>query len=146
MKRRWLTVIAEPHKKVLKADIEFVLSSSSAPRNNLNTSGPSPTKITRGAKTIALNKFVYHDKSKALLLTTSRLRLITTECEAVIAELVTPKNIPVGETGVPSRKTPMKKPRVTMAQENKMRRDGRVWRTMKDVPTVNGRTRPLATW
>jgi hypothetical protein len=68
---------------------------------------------------------VYQLNNNVLPLTTSKLFLITTECSAVIAELATPKLTPTREMGVPSRKTPTKKPSVTTVQETRMRREGR---------------------
>lgn len=72
--------------------------------------------------------------------------MITTEWMAVIIELMTPKVTPIAETSVPSRKTPMKKPVVTKKHAKRTRRDGREWSTKREVQTVKGRTRPLATW
>jgi hypothetical protein len=72
--------------------------------------------------------------------------LITTECVAVIAEEATPNIMPMAETEAPSRKTPTKKPRVTSAQERRMRREGRECRKIREVQTVKGRTSPRATW
>ena len=58
-------------------------------------------------------------------MTTSKLRLITTEWMAVIIELRTPKVTPMAETSVPSKKTPTKKPMVTNKQAKRIRGDGR---------------------
>jgi hypothetical protein len=99
-----------------------------------------------GAKSAALRRFVYHDRESALPPTTFKLCLMTTEWVAVSAELATPKPTPIQERGVPSRKTPTKKPQVTRPQQRRMRREGREWRKMKEVQTVKGRTRPRATW
>lgn len=115
-------------------------------KRSLTISGPSPARRRIGNRTAALSEFMYQDKASALPLTALRLCLMTTECTAVMAELATPKKIPSVETGVPSRKTPMKKPNVTMAQAPKTLREGRAWRTTKETATVNGRTRPRATW
>ena len=143
---RGLTVIKDPQRNVLNGLIAPGLGrSSSTPNSNLTTSGPSPTRIRSGSSTTALNKLVYHDSASALPLTTLRLCLITTEWLAVIAELATPKNTPTREMGVPSRKTPMKNPRVTTPHAKRMRMDGRECRTMKEVKTVMGRTSPRAT-
>jgi hypothetical protein len=72
--------------------------------------------------------------------------LITTEWRAVIAELATPKKIPVVEICVPFRKTPMKNPIVTTEQAMRIKNDGRVWRKMHEVATVKGNKSPRATW
>ena len=144
---RGLTVIRDPQRSVVNGLIAPGLSRSSlTPNSNLTTSGPSPTRIRSGSSTIALSKLVYHDSASALPLTMSRLRLITTEWLAVIAELATPKNTPTREMGVPSRRTPMKNPSVTTPHAMRMRRDGRECRAMKEVKTVKGRTSPRATW
>ena len=87
--------------------------------------GISPATTTTGTRAMALYRLVYHDKWRALPLTTSRLRLITTEWMAVIIELRTPKVTPMGETSVPSKKTPTKKPMVTNKQAKRIRRDER---------------------
>jgi hypothetical protein len=92
-----------------------------------------------------LRRLVYQLNSRALPPTTARLFLMTTECKAVIRELVTPKKIPWGEMGVPSRKTPIKKPNVTRAQERRTRNEGRDERKTKEVITVKGSTSPRAT-
>lgn len=94
----------------------------------------------------ALKRFVYHERLRALPFTTSKAFLITTECTAVIMELATPKEMPTIETDVPSRKTPMKKPKVTSEQARRTISEGREWRKTKEVITVNGRTMPRATW
>lgn len=149
--RRWgrgegLTVIAEPHTKVANGVIApGGVTSSSAPKKSFTTLPPSPARMTSGARTIALRRLVYHESNSALPLTTFRLCLMTTEWRAVIMELVTPKPIPTRDTGVPSRKTPTKKPSVTTAHAIRIRRDGRECRMKKDVQTVKGRTIPRAT-
>ena len=99
-----------------------------------------------GARAIALSRFVYQESRSALPFTTFRLCLMTTECMAVIMDEVTPKKMPLGDTGVPSRNTPMKKPSVTIPHEASTLSDGREWRTTQEVTTVKGRTRPRATW
>jgi hypothetical protein len=142
-----LTVIAEPHRNVLNGlSPPPTVKTSLAPKNNSTTCGPSPASNTSGANTTVLSRFVYHESNRVLPPTTLRLCLITTECIAVIAELATPNPTPTRDNGVPSRKTPMKKPSVTMEQEMRMRREGRACNTMKEVQTVKGRTRPRATW
>lgn len=78
-----------------------------------------------GNKTAALSTFIYHESANALPPTTFKLFLITTECTAVIAELATPNETPIRETGVPSRNTPIKNPRVTMPHAKKILRVGR---------------------
>lgn len=122
------------------------VNSSSTLNMSLSTAGPSPAKRTRGASTIALKILVYHESARALPPTTSKLCFITTECKAVIAELLTPKKMPTVEIGVPSRNTPIKNPMVTTLHDKRIRKDGREWRNIKDVQTVNGRRRPRATW
>lgn len=64
----------------------------------------------------------------------------------MIAELIIPNEMPTMEMGIASKKTPMKNPKVTIEQEERMRREGRACRRRYDVPTVRGRTRPRATW
>ncbi len=56
--------------------------------------------------------------------------------------------IPRVESGVPSRKMPVKKPVVTRAQERRIGEDGirSVERERVERKTVSGRTKPLATW
>jgi len=142
-----LTVIIDPQRKVLRGDISPGLTRSSpTPKSILTTSLPSPAKIRRGNRTMALSKLVYQDKARALPPTTVKLCLITTEWMAVIAELATPKPTPTKESSVPSRKTPTKNPSVTSAQQRRIRSEGREWRTMNEVQTVNGSTMPRATW
>lgn len=80
--------------------------------------------MKRGIRITALKRLVYQLKCNALPLTTSRAFLMTTECNDVMAEEVTPKNTPRRDTGMASRKTPQKKPRVTQAQATRMRREG----------------------
>lgn len=104
------------------------LINSSTPKSNFAMAGPSPIMIIIGASSIALAAFVYQERSNALPLTTFRLCLITTECNAVNAELVTPKRTPTEEMFVPSRNTPTKNPIVTTEHESRMRREGRVFR------------------
>jgi hypothetical protein len=71
------TVIAEPQRKVLKGDIPVVEGPGSERR--VTIAGTSPLTMTTGIKAMALYRFVYHDKWRALPFTTSKLRLITTE-------------------------------------------------------------------
>lgn len=87
--------------------------------------GTSPVKMMMGTSTNELKKFEYQLKAIALPWTTSRPCLIVTECDAVIAELMTPKEIPRVEMDVPSRNTPTKKPAVTMLHARRERREGR---------------------
>lgn len=63
-----------------------------------------------------------------------------------MAELETPKKMPLMEIGVPSRKTPTKKPIVTTEHARRIKRDGRVLRNMYEVVTVKGNRSPRATW
>lgn len=141
-----LTVIKEPHTKVLSGLIPAPTSGTfSIPKKSSITPGPSPAKTQMGRRTTALRRLVYQESKSALPSTTFRLCLITTECMAVMAELATPKLIPTSDRGVPSRKTPTKKPRVTMEHETRMRSDGRDCRIKKEVQTVKGRTSPRAT-
>lgn len=136
----------EPQMKVCNGlMLSGSTSSSVTPKRSLRTSGPSPARMRIGANTAALSRLVYHERARALPFTTFRLCLMTTEWIAVMAELATPKLTPTRESGVPSRKTPMKNPKVTRAQQRRMRREGRDWRTKKDTQTVNGSTRPRAT-
>jgi len=99
-----------------------------------------------GARTTALRRLVYQDSRRALPLTTFRLCFITTEWRAVITELATPNEMPVIETTVPSRNTPMKKPTVTTEQARIMNNEGLVWRKTYEVVTVKGSKSPRATW
>lgn len=137
----------EPQIKVCKGVMVFGSTSNSVtPKRSLRTSGPSPAKTRTGASTAALSRLVYHERARALPFTTFRLCLMTTEWIAVMAELATPKLTPTMESVVPSRKTPMKNPKVTVAQQKRMRREGRDESIKKDTHTVKGRTRPRATW
>jgi len=63
-----------------------------------------------------------------------------------MTELATPNDIPVIETRVPSRNTPMKKPTVTTEQARIINNDGLVWRKIYEVATVRGSRSPRATW
>lgn len=134
--------MAEPHMKVSKV-LNPVPGGAESKKSDI-IAGDSPANTISGRRIMALYRLVYQDKCKALPLTTSKLRLITTEWQAVIIELKTPKVIPIVETSVPSRKTPMKNPQVTKKQARRILRDGRELSITKDVPTVNGRTMPLA--
>ena len=78
--------------------------------------------------------------------TTPSERFMTTACRAVISDDSRPKKMPSGETAVPSRKMPTKKPAVTTAQAYKMWRDGRAAKRRYEVKTVSGSTRPRTTW
>lgn len=117
-------MISEPQTKVLNG---LILPTSAIGALNISfkTSGPSPAKMRIGASKMALREFMYQDKARALPLTTLRLCLMTTECMAVMAELATPNKTPATETGVPSKKTPIKKPKVTMRHAKRILRDGR---------------------
>jgi hypothetical protein len=95
---------------------------------------------------MALRRLAYHERRIALPSTTARLCLLITDAKAVIEELETPNATPTRERGVPSRRTPQKKPAVTAAQETRMREDGLECRTAKETPTVKGRTSPRATY
>jgi hypothetical protein len=135
----------EPTTKVRRGDMALGgVTSSSKSKSSFITLFPSPMMII-GARTNMLRRLVYHERRIVLPLTTLRLCLMTTECVAVIVELATPNTTPLREIVVPSRKTPQKKPTVTMTQEKRMRKDGRVCRTTPETPTVNGRTSPRAT-
>ena len=116
------------------------------PNSNSTTPGPSPRRMRRGNRITALQRFVYHERCKALPLTTSRLFLMTTEWTAVTIELATPKKIPRSETGVPSRKTPIKNPNVTTEHARRTMEEGRECKNTYEVPTVKGNTIPRATW
>lgn len=119
-------MIIEPQTKVVKGLIPLSgRTSSSRPNKSLSIAGGSPTNMMTGIKTMALKRLLYHESARALPFTMLRLCLITTEWIAAMAELATPKKIPVEEMGVPSRKTPMKKPIVTSEQARRMRREGR---------------------
>ena len=141
-------MMIEPQTKVCKGlMVPGSASNSVTPKRSLRTSGPSPIKMRRGPSTAALSRLEYHESARALPFTTFRLCLMTTEWIAVMAELATPKLTPTTESGVPSRKTPMKNPKVTIAQQRRMRREGGDDESIKkDTQTVKGRTRPRATW
>jgi len=117
--RNFLSVLIDPGS----------LTNSSTPKNNFKTSGPSPARMTTGTIKIEHIAFWYQERSSALPLTIFKLRLMTTECKAVMTELATPKQTPRGETCVPSKKTPTKNPTDTMAQDSNMRRDGLACKT-----------------
>lgn len=111
-----------------------------------NVFGPSPT-ATESARTMRLlSKLLYHPTFSALLSSSFMAFLITTAWTAVIALLATPKKMPAGETCTPSRKTPMRKPKVTMEHARRTSTDGRAARKTKEVRTVKGSTSPRATW
>ena len=126
-----LTVIAEPHMNVVKGPT-CPGATRCGTKSRSYTPGPSPLSSKIGKSAIALNRFVYQLRLSALPFTTSRLRLMTTECMAVIIELVTPKKIPRLETLVPSRNTPTKKPIVTTEHAKSTSKDGRACRKKKD--------------
>jgi len=147
MRKPTTPVINEPQRNVVKGVmVSSGSKSSSKPKRSSIIAGTSPTTKIMGIRRIALKRLVYHDSAKALPLTTLRLCLMTTEWMAVMAELATPKKTPVIEIGVPSRKTPMKKPKVTTVHARRMSRDGRAWSMTWEVTTVKGRRRPRATW
>ena len=116
--------MAEPHIKVVNGDISPGAVTKS-PKTRSTTLGASPATMITGINAKELNKLVYQLKWRAEPLTTSRLFLMTTEWMAVIMEDATPKKIPTAETGVPSRKTPMKKPKVTREHARRAGREGR---------------------
>jgi hypothetical protein len=93
------------------------------------TAGPSPM-MTNGMSKRELSRLEYQLMDNALPSTTSNPRFITAACMAVIKELNMPKNIPRLETCTWSRKTPTKKPKVTVAHDKIMRGLGRA-RSMK---------------
>ena len=101
-----------------------------------------------GSNMTALPKFVYHPNQSALPPTpgTLRERLITTEWTEVSNELRTPHQTPLMEIGVPSSRTPMKNPKVTIKHENRIDKEGFELRKTSEVSTVKGRSKPLATW
>lgn len=114
------TVISDPHIKVPKAP-----STPSAPNSSFEISGTSPMMTISGTSTPTLSRFVYQLKWSALPPTTSRAFFITTEWTAVTLEEITPRETPIMERGTESRKTPTKKPRVTIPQAPRMEREGR---------------------
>ena len=118
---------------------------SSVPNKSLTILGPSPARRDSGSRMKLLRRLVYQERRRALPSTTFKLCLMTTECKEVIMELATPKKMPTNDMGMASKKTPTKNPMVTTVQATRIRSDGRVWRTKKDIPTVKGRTRPRAT-
>ncbi len=102
--------------------------------------------MNTGMRTIALSRLVYHESMRALPLTTARLFLITTEWIAVIRDEATPNATPTVEGLTPSRNTPTKNPAVTREHARMILTEGVEWRKTRVATTVNGRTRPSATW
>lgn len=146
-RQQLLAVINDPQRNVASIPIVpsvFKLEASLAKKISA-IPGPSPRSKHIGNNTMALRRFVYHERRRALPSTTLRLSLITTEWRAVIPELTTPKKTPSIETEVPSRKTPMKKPMVTTLHATKIRRDGMERNAKNEVTMVKGRTSPRAT-
>jgi hypothetical protein len=131
-------VIKEPHINVVNGEPE-----PCCPPKRSKTPGPSPTRKTMGKSMTALPRFVYHPNKSALppIPGTLRERLITTEWTEVSNELMTPHQTPLTEIGVPSSKTPMKKPKVMTVHENKIDKEG--FELKKS--TVKGTSKPLAT-
>lgn len=103
-----------------------VESPSPFPERRSSTAGPSPRMIMNGTRSTELSKLEYQLIDNALPSTTLNPRFITAAWRAVIKELEIPKKTPSGEIRVPSRKTPMKKPRVMMKHDTRTRRLGRV--------------------
>jgi hypothetical protein len=135
-------VIKEPHINVVNGEPE-----PCCPPKRSKTPGPSPTRKTIGKSMTALPRFVYHPNKSALppIPGTLRERLITTEWTEVSNELMTPHQTPLIEIGVPSSKTPMKKPKVTTVHEDRIDKEGFELRKTSEVSTVKGRSKPLAT-
>jgi hypothetical protein len=138
--------MAEPQMKVPSGDMPPDDAAGAGAKRSFMTSGPSPARKMTGARVNMARRLEYHANARALPPTTSRLFLITTEWTAVIIEDATPKPIPAMETGVPSRKTPTKKPAVTRPQARRTLTDGRECKYTSEVMTVKGRTMPRATW
>jgi hypothetical protein len=82
--------------------------------------------MTNGKSNNALSKLEYQLMDNALPSTTWNPRFITAAWMAVIKELAMPKITPRPETWTLSRKTPTKKPEVTIEHDRRMRRLGRV--------------------
>jgi hypothetical protein len=140
-------VTNEPHINVKKVLIfPSTATTSAARKSRAEILAPSPAIKHNGRGTTALKRLVYQESRRAPLSTTARLCLNTREWIAVIAEQVAPKKMPSVEAFAPSRKTPTKKPRVTMVHATRMQREGRVLRMTEEMATVKGRTRPRATW
>ena len=89
----------------------------------------SPANMISRIMSIALSRLGHQDRFMALPSTSimSRLFLMTTLC-AALTELAMLKLMPRRAIGTTSRKTPMKKPSVTMEQLSRMGRDGRAER------------------
>lgn len=138
------TVIIEPQMNVFIWLMLPSVGTSSAPNKSATIFDPSPATMQSGKRMIAHKRFEYQESRRALPSRMVKLCLITTEWIAVMAELATPKNIPTGESGLPSRKTPTTNPRVTMPHAKRMRSDGRECRITNEITTVNGRTMPRA--
>lgn len=137
-------MIKEPHINVAKGE----LGPCCSPKRRCKTPGASPTRTIIGNNMMALPRFEYHPNTMALPSTPGivRERLITTEWTEVSNELRTPHQTPLIEIGVPSSKTPMKNPKVTMVHENRIDDEGFELRRTSEVSTVKGRSKPLATW
>jgi hypothetical protein len=152
-----IPVTRDPQKKRARR----VISSSGwagyrLPERSFDISGPSPTSQMMGMRATELRTFEYHESWIASPFTAGKLRLITIAWDAVVTLERRPKNMPMypdlASFGVAdedeggSRKTPIKKPRVTHAQATKTWCDGLVaLRKMIERITVKGRTRPRAT-
>jgi len=74
--RTRLTVIRDPHKKVVRALLPVAEKSGVLMKAKM--SGPSPASRMRGKSNTELKTLLYHDSSIASPLTTSRLFLMTT--------------------------------------------------------------------
>lgn len=119
-KKRKPTVIRDPHINVVRV--------SELPEKSSTTPGTSPASTTTPERMTEDKRLVYQHKSRAESPSSLIAFLITTACRAVVALLTTPKNTPFIETLTPSKKTPTKKPRVTIAHAKNMETDGRAER------------------
>jgi hypothetical protein len=72
-----LTVIKDPQKNLFKGVIPSCKTAGTKKSDII--AGSSPANTIMGRRMMALYKFVYHDRWRVLPLTTSKLRLITTE-------------------------------------------------------------------
>ena len=108
-----LTVATEP--------MTNVQNPSARPERRSSTAGPSPRTMMNGTSSTELSRLEYQLMDSALPSTTLKPRFITAACSALSRELEAPKKTPRPETWVPSRKTPAKKPEVTIEHENRMR-------------------------
>jgi hypothetical protein len=102
-----------------------IRSPSACPERISSTAGTSPRIMTNGKSNNALSKLEYQLMDNALPSTTWNPRFITAACRALIKELAMPKRIPGPEICTLSRKTPTKKPEVTIEHDRRMRRLGR---------------------